>query len=1394
MKPQLCSPLGRILVLIFGLFASAASPFRADAAPCTSTDLLTSKPTAFIATAPNLLSMLDASATPPSVLCTIAVGTSLTSSPNNLAISPDGLKLYVENDAEASVTIVDLTSAATTTLSLPGVSAPITANIAVSPDNKLVYVVSLPASLGSGAVPSLSILDLTALIPAVGSTPTTHPGIGVSFVYNSVSITVPSAFITIDANTYIWSTTSNTITATVQTGGTTAVTGGTVEVEPLGTFAVVVDGAGNNQVANVPTATPTAATVLSPTPPCGVGSLGGNTVAITPDGSSAYYSCPPNNFVQVIATSSNTVSVTVSMPASSNSHGLAIASDSSLAFVANGDGSVSTIAIPTTNSTTPATTSLGSASLGGLRLMPVTQSVTPATASVPTGTQLPFASTLRFPFSSKTVSWSVSCTAGGAACGTIDSAGNYTAPNVIPNSTVTVTATYPDIPASTQKFFPATAAVTVTPSQLAFTVQPTDVVSAAAITPAVQVSIEDANGTVVTTATNAVTIAIGTNAGGGTLSGTLTTNAVNGVATFSNLNIDKTGTGYTLAASAATLTGATSTPFNVTAGPPAKLAFTVQPTNVVSAVAITPAVQVSIQDAQGNLVPTATNAVTIAIGTNPGTGTLSGTATVTASGGVATFSNLSIDKTGTGYTLAASSGVLTGATSNTFNVAPGPPAKLAFTPQPPASSPLGGNVTPFATVTVSVEDLQGNLVPTATNSVTITSTPANVGGTTTVPAVNGVATFSNLLFTIAGNNYTLTSASAPLTSANSNPFALTTAIAVADNTTFSNVLIEDIPAPAGNGIQDTFTAKANLDPNNPSLNVTWKMMSCGGSLVNLAPCGTVAANGNYTPPQIVPPMIGVPLANSFVAQATAVADPSKTATTGSITINSTVTVAVAPVSPTLGINTQTKFTASVQNDPNNLGVTWSLGACPIAPTTNPSNPTPCGTLTPIDGFNVFYNAPPVVQPNAPLVTIIGTSVADTSKTGNSAITINSNVTVTVAPVNPTLGINTQTKFTATVLGDASNFGVTWSIACAATPTTTPANPNPCGMLTPIDGFNVFYNAPPVVQPNPPQVTITAKSVADTSKTGTSALTINSNVSVSVAIASASIPAPATGTVAIGFSVSFAAAVTGDSSSFGVKGWSVNGVVGGNSTVGKIVATDLTHATYTAPTAVPTPAAVNVTATSVADFTKTSPSSSIQVVSDQLVYDPANPTGQLNVPAAPATSGSVVIDLQGPANAPASAFACTDLGVLNGKASCSFAINTSASSGTCPSSQCTSVKLTLSVVRTLSSTIFDPVSHDSRGRLQRMAAFVMLLPVAVFGLVLLRRPVFSPLRIKHALAFVLLLCLALGWVSACNQFATPATPPPPISPTGAGTKGTLTITASPGGSFGQVTVPVQFLVQ
>ena len=68
-----------------------------------------------------------------------------------------------------------------------------------------------------------------------------------------------------------------------------------------------------------------------------------------------------------------------------------------------------------------------------------------------------------------------------------------------------------------------------------------------------------------------------------------------------------------------------------------------------------------------------TATITIAIGTNPGSGgggTLSGTLTAVASSGVATFSGLSIDKQGNGYTLNATSAGLSTATSSPFNITP----------------------------------------------------------------------------------------------------------------------------------------------------------------------------------------------------------------------------------------------------------------------------------------------------------------------------------------------------------------------------------------------------------------------------------------------------------------------------------------------------------------------------------------------------------------------------------------------------------------------------------------------------------------------------------------------------------------------------------------------------
>ena len=311
----------------------------------------------------------------------------------------------------------------------------------------------------------------------------------------------------------------------------------------------------------------------------------------------------------------------------------------------------------------------------------------------------------------------------------------------------------------------------VVATRLGFTTQPAPAAAGAVITPPVVVAVQDGDGNTVTTATNAVTVALGSNPGGGTLSGTTTVTAVNGVATFADLRISGVGAGYTLAVSSPGLTGATSAPFSVTAGAASKLGFVVQPGPVTAGAAIAPAVTVAVQDAAGSTLTGATNPISLAIGTNAGSGTLSGITTVAAVTGVATFSGLSIDKAAAGYTLAAASPGLLTATSNPFPVAAGPAGLLAFTVQPSAA-PTGMPISPA--VAVAIRDQFGNPVTTATHSVTLTL-GANPGagtlsGTVSVAAVNGVATFSGLSIDKPGTGYTLTATAAGLTAGTSAGF------------------------------------------------------------------------------------------------------------------------------------------------------------------------------------------------------------------------------------------------------------------------------------------------------------------------------------------------------------------------------------------------------------------------------------------------------------------------------------------------------------------------------------------------------------------------------------------------------------------------------------------------
>ncbi len=236
----------------------------------------------------------------------------------------------------------------------------------------------------------------------------------------------------------------------------------------------------------------------------------------------------------------------------------------------------------------------------------------------------------------------------------------------------TITATIDGAKMQAQKTVNFTAQIQPA-AKLSFTVQPSTVVLGQKIAPAVQVTFLDAAG-LLTPVTETVTLKIGDNAGGATLGGTLTSTAVAGVATFADLTLNKPGTGYTLVASSAAVTGpVTSAAFNVTAGSVAALVISNLSTTPTAGVAGD--VTVTAQDAQGNTVTGYTGTVTLT--SSDTKATLPAAYTFTAADqGVHLFTGVAF-KTSGAQTLTAGDGTLS-ATAN-VTVAAAAAAKLSVT-------------------------------------------------------------------------------------------------------------------------------------------------------------------------------------------------------------------------------------------------------------------------------------------------------------------------------------------------------------------------------------------------------------------------------------------------------------------------------------------------------------------------------------------------------------------------------------------------------------------------------------------------------------------------------------------------------------------------------------------
>ena len=341
----------------------------------------------------------------------------------------------------------------------------------------------------------------------------------------------------------------------------------------------------------------------------------------------------------------------------------------------------------------------------------------------------------------------------------------------IAGSGYTLSATAPGLTAAGSTSFDITPAAA---SHLVFTAQPSDATAGTSI-PAILVTARDPFGNTVPTFTNTVTAAITTGSGaiGAALSGTTTATAVDGVATFPDLSIDKSGTGYTLTVMSTGVAGAVSASFHIQAGPATQLVFTVSPSTATVGTAITPQIEVTARDAMGNIADGFTDSVTVAIGTNPATGILSGTTTVAPAAGIAAFADLSIDKSSAGYTLTAAASGVVGATSAAFEVTAGQADRLVFVVQP-TSTTAGATISPA--VEVVVHDSLGNTVTTFVGDVTLSiragtgTTGAALAGTTTVVATAGVATFSDLSINYSGTGYELSATGAGIAGVTSAPF------------------------------------------------------------------------------------------------------------------------------------------------------------------------------------------------------------------------------------------------------------------------------------------------------------------------------------------------------------------------------------------------------------------------------------------------------------------------------------------------------------------------------------------------------------------------------------------------------------------------------------------------
>jgi len=347
--------------------------------------------------------------------------------------------------------------------------------------------------------------------------------------------------------------------------------------------------------------------------------------------------------------------------------------------------------------------------------------------------------------------------------------------------------------------------------------------SGSAFTASPIITFKDANGATVTNSTASVTMTVSGGDGKATTVGTTTIKAVDGAAIFFGVGLSGTnGQTYTLTFTSRSFTATQSV--QVVYGIATQLIIKTSAATSKSGIAFTTQPAIFIKDAFGNTVSNSSVSVTMAVSGVDSKATTVGTVSKNASGGTATFSGVGISGTaGTSYTLTFTSNGLT-ATTQSITPTFGNASKVTL------STNADGSTSGSAFTTqpiVKILDAFGNTITTSNATVSMSvSIGASAVGTTSVSAVAGVATFTNVgISGTAGTTYGLTFASSGLTSATQN----ITPLAAANTPTFGT------PTATANG----FTVQIS----NYDSNFTNAGTATAGGTVAISNTGLVTVTG-----------------------------------------------------------------------------------------------------------------------------------------------------------------------------------------------------------------------------------------------------------------------------------------------------------------------------------------------------------------------------------------------------------------------------------------------------------------------------------------------------------------------------------------------------------------------